>query len=187
MTVNGGKYLLFPPHLRMLQLSGHGHGENQVNSLHGCACEADHTVTFGDTSSAVNGLEKIGAVSAECTVGALPEITKKATSRNVPPHQVRDSLDYSCQCCKLLVCLHPVSDLRPNQQRSRAYLPSCECSHRETGISGTTKIQLKRIQRTRSWQTAPSMSRVPSTQRQLSRRLTGTSCHCFSAWHCSAA
>lgn len=91
MSINGGEYFLFTPHLRMLQFLGHGHGESYISSLHGSACEADHKVTFGDTSSAPEGLEKISAISAECTVGSLPEVTKTATSRTSPPHQVCDS------------------------------------------------------------------------------------------------
>lgn len=68
-------------------------------------------MTFGFTSCAPDGLEKIGAVSAECTVSALPEVTKVATSRSIPSHQVRDSLNYSLSMLQTLgvlaCCLRP--------------------------------------------------------------------------------
>ena len=68
-------------------------------------------MTFEDTSSAPNGLEKFGAVSAECTVGALREVSKIATSSTIPPHQVRDSLKYSLSKLQTLhvlaCCLRP--------------------------------------------------------------------------------
>ena len=69
-------------------------------------------MTFGDISSAPEGLEKISTVSAECTVGPLPEVTKAATSRTSLPHQVRDGFADSLSMLQTLVCLYTVSDLR---------------------------------------------------------------------------